>query len=78
MTTLPKLYASEAEVADMLDLDVKWLRANAEVLEAQFSFPKKDIAIGKRHVPSIVEWAAERNGRRKPQNRQTGGSNDGF
>lgn len=64
-----KEFASETEAARILGRDRSWLAENLDRLENQFGFPKIDPAIGKRHVPSIKEWARERNS----TTRRTGG-----
>lgn len=74
MTDKP-LYTSDRNIARMLGHDVKWLHKNATTLEDQYGFPRIDPAIGLRHIPSVEEWARERNSRlpkarteRLPQN----------
>lgn len=58
------LYVKEATIAKMLGHDVTWLRANADVLERQYGFPKVDPAVNMRHVEAVEEWARERNMRK--------------
>lgn len=55
------LYLSDAKIAKMLGHDIKWLRANEDVLERQYGLPPIDPAIGMRHVEAVEEWARERN-----------------
>lgn len=57
------IYITEKDVAKFICRGVNWLRDHAEQLERQYGFPKVDPAIGRRHRPSIEEWAAERNSR---------------
>lgn len=61
-----QIYVSESTIAKMLGHDRPWLQANIETLERQFGFPKIDPAIGKRHRPSVEQWAMERNTRLRP------------
>lgn len=61
-----QLYLSERSIAQMLGHDLKWLTANARDLERQYGFPQVDPAIGKRHAPSVVQWASDRNAPKGP------------
>tara|TARA_R110000851_G_scaffold22626_14_gene67042 strand:+ start:522 stop:761 length:240 start_codon:yes stop_codon:yes gene_type:complete len=74
---MPALYLSESTIAKMLGHDTMWLTKNSDTLERQYGFPKIDPAIGKRHAPSVEQWAAVRNapelpavGRSKSGNRE--------
>lgn len=60
---MKSLYVTDAEAAVMLGRSTAWIKKNAEALETQYGFPKVDPAIGKRHRPSIEQWAKERNSR---------------
>lgn len=71
MPAIDQIYASESTVAKMLGHGVDWLRSNQTTLESQYGFPKIDPAIGKRHIPSIKKWAAERNAARVIQQPET-------
>ena len=64
---IAKLYRSEKEVAALLGHRIDWLRANATKLEKQYGLPPIDPAVGMRHIPSIEEWARERNTRMAPR-----------
>lgn len=78
MTDLPRLYAPDAEIAAMLGRSKAWLYDNAENLERQFSFPRKDPAIGMRHIPSILKWAESRNARPVQATTPIRREDDGF
>lgn len=58
---LASLYVSDKVAAQMLGHTIDWLRANREMLERQFGFPKVDPAVGKTHREAIEEWARQRN-----------------
>ena len=60
------LYKSEAQIARMLGHDTAWLHKNATALERQYGFPPIDPAIGKRHAPSVEQWASERTASLRP------------
>ena len=64
--TLPSLYVSEKEVAQLLGQSLTWLHAHVADLEASTNFPKIDPVIKKRHREAIEVWARERNFRNVP------------
>ncbi len=69
------LYVSEKEAATLLRHDVDWLHKNAHVLEESSGFPKIDPVVGMRHYEAIVEWARERNIRRRKGHERLTGTN---
>lgn len=78
-TNLPRIYVSDVEAAQVLGRSFTWFKQHVDRLEGQFQFPKKDTAIRLRHLPSILEWAAERNGRAtQPEQKQHRGVKGAF
>ncbi len=55
------LYVPDSTAAAMLGQKIDWFRANVDMLERQYGFPKVDPAVGKRHKESIETWARKRN-----------------